>query len=103
MPSHRRAIEDYDQAPRLDPKLALAYYNRGVAYINLNQHQRAIQDLNEAIRLYPEDAQAYANRAISNAYLGKDTGAKHDTERSVALGFDRALLESAIEEAKWQP
>ena len=43
---------------RLDPKLALAYYNRDVAYVNLNQHQRAIQDLNEAIRLYPEDAQA---------------------------------------------
>lgn len=99
---HRRAIQDYDEAIRLDPRLALAYNNRGVAYIKLNQHQRAIEDLNQAILLDPEDAQAYANRAISYTFLRKDTAAQHDTERSVALGFDRAFIESAIEEAKWQ-
>ena len=99
---HRRAIQDYDQAISLDPQLTLAYKNRGVSYTILNQHQRAIEDLNQAILLDPEDAQAYANRAISYTFLRQDTEAQVDTERSVALGFDRAFLESAIEEAKWQ-
>ena len=40
-----RAMEDFDEAIRLDPELAPAYYNRGSLYGNLGQPQRAIQDL----------------------------------------------------------
>jgi tetratricopeptide (TPR) repeat protein len=29
---YERAIEDYDEAIRLDPQYAQAYYNRGIAY-----------------------------------------------------------------------
>ena len=48
---HQRAIQDYDQAIRLNPRYAEAYNNRGIAYKNLGQHQRAIQDYDEAIRI----------------------------------------------------
>ncbi len=33
------------------------------------------------------------------SYLGKDLEAQQDLERAIELGYDRALLESDIEEA----
>ena len=41
---HDRAIQDYDQAIKLDPSNAIAYYNRGIAYSAKGQLDRAIQD-----------------------------------------------------------
>jgi tetratricopeptide (TPR) repeat protein len=46
-----RAIEDYDQAIRLNPNHAKAFYNRGVAYTIKRQHDRAIEDFDHAIWL----------------------------------------------------
>ena len=46
-------MQDYDEAIRLDPQDAVAYYNRGVAYKNLGQTERANQDFAQAIRLDP--------------------------------------------------
>ena len=43
-----RAIEDYDQALRLDPGYVLAYNNRGFAYKNLGEYRRAIEDYDQA-------------------------------------------------------
>ena len=48
---YQRAIEDWDEAIRLDPQYADAYYMRGEAYYDLGQYERAIQDYDEAIRL----------------------------------------------------
>ena len=60
------AIAEYHESIRLNPELALAYSNRGLAYDDLGQHQRAIQDYDEGIRRDPELALAYNNRG--NAY-----------------------------------
>jgi tetratricopeptide (TPR) repeat protein len=64
-----RAIADYTEAIRLDPKYALAYSNRGTAYKAKGDYDRAIADYTEAIRLDPEDALAYSKRG--NAYEAK--------------------------------
>ena len=37
---HTRAVEDYDEAMLLDPELAPAYYNRGIAYKDLASTRR---------------------------------------------------------------
>lgn len=42
------AIENYDKAVQLDPKLAEAYYNRGIANINLGKTDLGIRDLSKA-------------------------------------------------------
>ena len=57
-----RAIKDYDEAIRLDPKAERAYNARGVAYFKKGDYDRAIKDLDEAIRLYPPYALAYTGR-----------------------------------------
>ncbi len=58
----QRAIEDYDEALRIDPQDAKAYYNRGTVYVDLGQSQRAIEDFDEAIRLSPQYALAHHKR-----------------------------------------
>ncbi len=42
------AIEDYTRAIRLDPNLAEAYYNRGLAHLALKQDAEATSDLSKA-------------------------------------------------------
>jgi tetratricopeptide (TPR) repeat protein len=54
--NYTRAIEDCDQAIRLDPKLANAFAGRGSAYRANNEFDRAIRDFDEAIRLNPNFA-----------------------------------------------
>src|SRR5215469_15742736 len=46
-----RAIQDLDQAIKLDPNNALAFTNRGEAYRNKRDYDRAIEDLDQAIKL----------------------------------------------------
>jgi tetratricopeptide (TPR) repeat protein len=48
-----RAIEDFDQAIRLNPNNAEAFYNRGVALRALGQQARAIADFAKARQLNP--------------------------------------------------
>src|SRR5579863_4544332 len=48
-----RAIQDYDQALRLNPTFADALYSRGSAYANKNDYDHAIQDYDQALQLSP--------------------------------------------------
>ena len=57
------AIADYNAAIQLDPKDAVAYSNRGVAWGIKKEYDKAIADFSEAIRLDPKDVGAYNNRA----------------------------------------
>jgi tetratricopeptide (TPR) repeat protein len=59
---YERAIEDFDQAIRLNPNDAAAFDARGIAYARRDQYDRAIEDFDQAIRLNPNDAVAFVNR-----------------------------------------
>ncbi|MFQ6026907.1 MAG: tetratricopeptide repeat protein, partial [Dehalococcoidia bacterium] len=61
------AIVEFDEAIRLDPKLAKAYYHRGNAYRSLEQYELAFQSYNDAVRVNSRFAAAYADRAITHA------------------------------------
>ena len=50
---YERAISDYDDAIRLDPKYADAYYNRCIAYNRQQKYDLALPDCNQAIALGP--------------------------------------------------
>lgn len=80
---YARAIADYGQAIRLNPRDAQAYLNRGTAYAGKQDLTRAITDFDQAIRLDPQFAQAYLNRGL--AYY-----AKQDLTRAIA-DYDRAI------------
>ncbi|MEA5532191.1 tetratricopeptide repeat protein, partial [Dolichospermum sp. UHCC 0684] len=53
------AVEDYNQALRLNPNQGEAYYNRGLARKILGDLEGAIEDYNQALRLNPNQGEAY--------------------------------------------
>ena len=67
--NYDRAITDFDEAIRLDPKVAVSFYRRGLAYDHQGQHNRAIADFDEAIRLDPNFTQAIKSRAEAIALM----------------------------------
>ena len=66
-----RAIAEYDEAIKLEPRDANAYVDRGIAYGSLGQAQRAIEDFNEAVKLDPQATDAHYNRGV--AYISLKT------------------------------
>ena len=62
---HQNAICDYNEAIRLKPEFAAAYFDRGVAYRRERQIDKAIIDYSEAIRLMPGFAKVYGNRGVA--------------------------------------
>ena len=78
-----RAIQDYNEAIRLNPGYADAFANRGAAYARKRDYERAIQDYDEAIRLNPGHADAFSNRGVVYAR-------KKDYERAIQ-DYDEAI------------
>jgi tetratricopeptide (TPR) repeat protein len=59
---YEEALAACEQAIRLDPTYALAYYNQGWAFDELKRHEEAISAYDQAIRLNPNYASAYYNK-----------------------------------------
>lgn len=81
-----KAIADFTEAIRLDPKYAVAYNNRGSAYSSMGEFDKAIADYTEAIRLKPNDDIAYSLRASTYIKKGDRGKAKLDLEQAKRLG-----------------
>ena len=73
---HERAIEDFNQAIRLDPLYFEAYDNRGFAHLAQRNWDLAIEDHTEALKINPRDALAFNNRGLAH---------KHKRDYSQAL------------------
>src|ERR1700687_3218095 len=80
-----RAIQDYSEAIKTDPKYALAWNNRCAVYVQKTPPDLAIQDCDEGIRLNPNYVSAYIIRA--SAYLSKKDNpqALADSQRAIEL------------------
>jgi formylglycine-generating enzyme required for sulfatase activity/Flp pilus assembly protein TadD len=81
--AYEEAIADYDQAIRLNPHYAEAYFRRGVDYANLGDLKRAIEDYDQAIQLNPQYAEAHFEQGV--AYQRQD-----DTRRAIEA-FDQVI------------
>ena len=94
------AIEDYNEAVRLNPNHHGAYNARGIARRNRDDLNAALADFNQAIRSSPQTNPSFpsylTNRCLTLAFLGKDLAqARADCDRSLALGGRNAgTLES---------
>jgi tetratricopeptide (TPR) repeat protein len=62
---YKKAIEDFDQAIRLDSKNADLYYSVGLAYFAQGNYDYAIRNYSRAIYYGPSNAKAYLNRGVT--------------------------------------
>jgi tetratricopeptide (TPR) repeat protein len=87
------AIRHYDRAidlaPKLDPNLPTAYFNRGSAHLGKQEFDLAIADFDSCIGLNPNYAPAYLFRGI--AYAAKGDPARAAADRARAAQIDPNL------------
>ncbi|WP_185965625.1 tetratricopeptide repeat protein [Flavobacterium zepuense] len=79
------AIVDYNKAIQLKPNNPKAYYNRGLAKLNLKLLSNAITDFDKAIELDPEKADTYNNRGIAKHFLKKYQAAIKDYDAAISI------------------
>lgn len=92
--AHDRAIRDYDEAIRLNPRDYYAYSNRANSLSAKGEYDRAILDYNEAIRLNARFAEAYNNRANAYRVKGAYKRAIRDVDEAIRLVPDFAAAYS---------
>jgi lipoprotein NlpI len=88
---YARAIQDYDQAIRLNSDSALIFNNRGSAHQHRGDYERAIQDYEQAIRLDPTSARAFNNRGRVNHLKENYAQAIKDYDEAIELDPDYQL------------
>ena len=79
------AIDQFDQALKLDPKMSLALNARGYAHYRLKHLPEALRDLDVAIQLNPNYANAYQNRSSARKASGDAVGAEADAAKARQL------------------
>jgi len=81
-----KAIIDNAKVIELNPRLADAYVNRGLAYYDKNQFEKAIADYTKVIELNPRHSEAYIHRGIAYYLLGENNSACGDLQKACKLG-----------------
>ena len=80
-----QAIEDYERALRIRPKLAEAYVGGGIAFDAKGEYDRAVFDYNRAISIDPKSAEAYFRRGCALVKKQDFAAAVRDLERALDL------------------
>jgi tetratricopeptide (TPR) repeat protein len=85
MQFYARAMKEFDEALKLEPKNRWFWHERGYLYLHLGEHKKAIDAHTTAIELNPLDAELYERRGQSYEALGLLDEAKADQARAVEL------------------
>lgn len=83
-----KALSDYDEAVRLEPKYAEVYWDRGNAYLRKRDYDRAIADLTEAVRLDPANSYAWSQRGLAHDRKGDLEKAIADFGKAIEIELD---------------
>ena len=84
------AIVHFNEAIRINPDYAYAYYCRGTIYHKLGQYQLAVEDLSKVISSYPDNPLFYFSRGNSYINLGYYQLAIEDFNKAISLKPDYA-------------
>ena len=79
------AKSELDEAIRLNPKLAPAYYNRALIFAATGDPKSAAADYSSAISILPKMIEAYVNRGIIYAESGQSEQALADFSKVIEL------------------
>jgi tetratricopeptide (TPR) repeat protein len=86
----KETIAACDRVITQNPDDAVAWFNRGAAYLNQRQSDRAIADLDRAITLDPKQAAAYDKRGYAYNLKGEYDRGIIDLDRAISIDPTRA-------------
>ena len=92
---YKKAIENLNQALKIDPKLTSAYAYQAEAYRLAGRYDEAISDSSRALQLWGDPrtiADAYKTRAKAFLELGEDRLAQADFKKLIELDPRRVFL-----------
>ncbi|MEH2069134.1 MAG: tetratricopeptide repeat protein [Nostoc sp.] len=82
---YQGAIEDFNQAIKINPNYANAYKYRGDAHYYLGDKEGAIEDYSQAIKINPNYANAYNNQGFVRSELGYKNSAIEDYSQAIKI------------------
>jgi Flp pilus assembly protein TadD len=85
---YSKAISEFEQAIREEPKFAEAYFNIGYCYDELSEHQKAVDAFEKAINLKPDFIEAHYNLGIAYDKLKQFQGSIGAFTRAAELKPD---------------
>jgi tetratricopeptide (TPR) repeat protein len=86
-----RAIQDYDQAIKLDPNDVEAFFRRGIAHGRRREFDSAIADFDRAIKLKPDHVGALYSRGLTYSNKGQWERAIQDYDQAIKLSPDNVM------------
>jgi S1-C subfamily serine protease len=82
----QRAIQEFTEAIRLNPRYQYAYFVRAFAYEQIQKFQESLSDYNQAIIISPKFSAAYYNRAnLKTEKLNDIQGSLADYNQSIII------------------
>ena len=94
------AMAEFEQAIRIDPDRAEAWFHRGMTWGLMGDHARAIADFNRAIAISPIYAEAYNCRGYAHFCRGDYRLAVEDLERADRLNPGSELIQGNLQQAR---
>ncbi len=86
---HDRAITDYTEAIRLNPKSDIAYMRRAEAWLSKGDNLAALRDADQAVGLDANDPANYQTRAAVMKALSRNDDAINDLEEGADAEAER--------------
>ena len=83
----QEAIEDFNKAIELNPKLIFAWFNKGNILLEAGDYNSAMQCFAKAIEIDAEFGPAYFNRGLTYMQLGNKQKAFEDLSKAGELGI----------------
>ena len=87
----RRAINDFDEAVKIDSTNSELFFNRGYSYSALDDYDKAIIDYSTAIILDSSNAKVFVNRGDLWSRAGQQRLAIFDFTKAITLNPDDEL------------
>lgn len=97
-----QAMQDFDQAVRLDPQRWKSYHHRGVCHALAGNFEQALSDFTKTVELRPAFATAWFNRGEIQYELGRFTEALADYDEAIRLQPDDSSYFTSRGHAQFQ-